>query len=221
MKGKKSRSIQELRLKDVAPDFEVTTTSGVVRLSDYRGRWVLLFAHAADFTPVCTSEIIQLAKMYKRFRNLNCEVISLSLDSTYTHVAWVKSIKEQHGTDVPFPMIGDQGHNVARAYGLLPTDPEKNGTGRSTVLIDNEGHIRLLQHYPLAVGRSVTEILRVLQAAQLADQEGAVLPADWRPGEALMHAPADKLETQASKRHRPFTAGWLSSMRNGLTSRFH
>lgn len=220
MKGKKTKSIHELHLNEMAPEFEVRTTSGVLRLSDYRGRWVVLFAHAADFTPVCTSEIVRLAMKYKRFRALNCEIIALSVDSKYTHMAWLQSIKEDHGIDVPFPMIGDQGRQVANVYGLVRSDTSKNCTGRSTVLIDNKGRLRMLQHYPISVGRSVNEILRVLQASQIADKEGVVLPEGWRPGEALMHPPAE-IAGKRAKRSASSATEWLSSIKGEITSRFH
>lgn len=179
-----------LCLDQPAPDFEVMTTTGQLRLSDYQGRWVVLFAHPADFTPVCTSEIVSLSKLYGQFKNLNTEVIGLSLDSHFTHLAWLRSIERAFNLSVPFPIIDDQNRRVAEQYGMVASNSSSISTMRSTFIIDDEGRLRLMQHYPMWVGRSVEEILRVLSALQFADREAAAMPEGWQPGQAALALPA-------------------------------
>lgn len=181
---------RSMSLQQLAPDFEVMTTAGQLRLSDYQGRWVVLFAHPADFTPVCTSEIVRLAKVYNQFRNLNTEIIGLSVDSHYTHVAWLKSIEDSFGIKVPFPIIDDQSQEIASLYGMVHPDSSTTATMRSTFIIDDEGILRLMLHYPMWVGRSVAEILRVLRALQTSDRDDVALPEGWRPGKAVVELPA-------------------------------
>lgn len=222
MGKRKEQVFQEPHLNELAPDFEVMTTSGVLRLSDYRGRWVVLFAHMADFTPVCTSEIVRLAEMYQQFRDLNCEIISLSVDSRYTHAAWLQSIKENFGVSVPFPMIDDQSHAVANAYGMVHPDCSKTCTVRSTFLIDNEGRLRMRQHYPDWVGRSIPEILRVVKAVQLSDHDDVAIPEGWRPGDPVVRPPAqDAAEHRNELRVKPGSEGWFSSLRKEIFDRHH
>lgn len=197
--GGATRPRRCLSLQQLAPDFEVTTTAGRLRLSDYQGRWVVLFAHPADFTPVCTSEIVRLAEVYPQFRKLNAEVVGLSVDSHYTHLAWLKSIEETFGIEVPFPMIDDQSREVADLYGMVHPDSSPAATMRSTFIIDDEGILRLMLHYPMWVGRSVSEILRVLQALQTSDRDKVALPEGWRPGNDVVEMP-DRTTAAAQKK---------------------
>ncbi|NNF52341.1 MAG: peroxiredoxin [Gammaproteobacteria bacterium] len=216
MARKRKRNYHELHLNELAPDFEVATISGVIRLSDYRGRWVVLFSHPADFTPVCTSEIVRLAELYQQFRALNCEIIGLSVDSQYTHVAWLDAIRKSCGIKVPFPIIDDQGRKIANKYGMIHPDSSTTCTVRSTFIIDDEGRLRMLQHYPIWVGRSLDEILRVLQAAQTSDREGVALPESWHPGDAAVDLPAEPLA--ASKNS---LSEWFSSIKKDVFARHH
>lgn len=180
-----------LCLNQPAPDFEVMTTDGVLRLSDYQGRWVVLFSHPADFTPVCTSEIVRLAKLDSKFKKLNTQVIGLSVDSRYTHLAWLRSIEDAFGIKVPFPMIDDQSRAVADLYGMVHPSSSTTATMRSTFIIDDSGLLRLILHYPMWVGRSIGEILRVLQALQVADRDKVALPEGWKPGREVVELPAE------------------------------
>ncbi len=186
-------------LNEAAPDFEVMTTAGLIRLSDYQGRWVVLFAHPADFTPVCTSEIVALAKSYKSFRESNCELVGLSVDSRYAHIAWLRAIKERFGVEVPFPIIEDQTMKVARRYGMIHPGASDTAAVRATFFIDDKGVMRAMIYYPMSVGRSVKEIIRVVQALQAGDKNGVVLPEGWKPGEEGIELPPETI-VEANRR---------------------
>ncbi len=211
-----------LHLNEIAPDFEVVTTAGVIRLSDYRGRWVVLFAHPADFTPVCTSEIVRLAKLYQRFRDFNCEIVSVSVDSRYTHLAWLHAIEQNFGVKVPFPMVDDQSRLVANLYGMVHPQSSQTSSVRSTFIIDNEGRLRLIQFYPMWVGRSVNEILRVLQALQISDRDSVALPEGWRPGKSVVEMPPESLpEERAMKKPSHSAMSWFSFRDEGTEKLGH
>lgn len=176
---------------DKAPEFEAETTKGVINFpADYEGKWVVLFSHPGDFTPVCTTEFITFAQMADEFAELNTELIGLSIDSTPSHHAWVKSIegidwKDYKGTKVNFPIINDLSMDVSGKYGMVHS---KGGTAtiRAVFIIDDKGIVRLIMYYPASVGRNMDEIKRVVQALQKADSASAATPADWRPGEPLI-----------------------------------
>lgn len=197
--GGGNRARRSLSLHQPAPDFDVMTTAGHLRLSDYQGRWVVLFAHPADFTPVCTSEIVQLSRVYQQFKNINTEIVGLSVDSHYTHLAWFESIEESFGIKVPFPMIDDQNREVATLYGMVHPDSSTTATMRSTFIIDDEGILRLMLHYPMWVGRSIAEILRVLHALQASDRDQVALPEGWRPGNEVVELP-DRTKAAAQRK---------------------
>ncbi len=186
-------------LNEPAPDFEVMTTAGVIRLSDYQGRWLVLFAHPADFTPVCTSEIVELARQYKNFRAANCELVGLSVDSRFSHIAWLRAIQEKFGVEVPFAIIEDQTMEVARTYGMIHPGASDTTAVRAAFVIDDKGIMRAMIYYPMSIGRSVKELLRVVQALQVADQSGVVLPEGWKPGDEAVECPPETV-TEASRR---------------------
>ncbi|WP_025813177.1 peroxiredoxin, partial [Komagataeibacter kakiaceti] len=165
--------MRPLRIGDVAPDFQARTTKGEVRLSDFRGRWLVLFSHPADFTPVCTSEFIALARAADRFAALDCALLGLSVDSLYAHLAWLDAIQDRFGVEIPFPLVEDPSMAVARAYGMLDPTAQNSATVRATYVIDPAGTIRALLWYPMTVGRSVDELLRLVAALRRSD-EGAV-----------------------------------------------
>jgi len=188
------------RIDDVAPDFEARTTQGLVRLSDYRGRWLLFFSHPADFTPVCTSEFVALENARDRFGALNCDLLGLSVDSLYAHIAWVKDIEERFGVRIAFPIVEDISMAVSRAYGMIHEASATTAAVRSVFFIDPEGIVRALIHYPMNVGRSVDELLRVLAALQEAEASDVATPEGWRPGEAAVLPPPldqDEADTRA------------------------
>ena len=143
------------RINEPAPDFTARTTHGSRSLQDYRGKWLILFSHPADFTPVCTTEFLAFAKSYDRFRKLGCELLGLSVDSTYSHLAWVRNIKEKFGVDIPFPIIDDLSMRVAHDYGMIQPGASDTSAVRATFFIDPEGKVRAMVYYPMTNGRSI------------------------------------------------------------------
>lgn len=178
-----------LHLGDIAPDFAARTTMGDVRLSDYRGRWLVLFFHPADFTPVCTSEFVSLSRAADQFAALDCRLLAVSVDSLYSHLAWVRAIRDNFGVTVRFPMVEDPSMVIGRAYGMVADSATDAGTIRSTYIIDPLGVIRAMTCYPATVGRSVVELLRVVAALQRVDSEDVVTPEGWRPGDDVLLPP--------------------------------
>ena len=156
------------RLRQPAPDFEAPTTHGLKKLSDYRGKWLVLFSHPADFTPVCTTEFIAFAKAYEQFRALNCELLGLSIDSNFSHIAWERNINEKFGVEIPFPIIADLSMEVARAYGMIQPGESDTSAVRATFVIDPDGKLRPMVYYPMSNGRSIPELLRLGKAIQTA-----------------------------------------------------
>lgn len=180
-----------LRMGDPAPDFEARSTGGPVRLSDYKGRWLVFFSHPADFTPVCTTEFVALAKAHDRFAALGCALLGLSVDSLYAHLAWTRAIKELFKIEIPFPVIEDPSMMVGRAYGMIGETAENSSGVRAAYFIDPNGIIRAITHYPLTIGRSIEEMVRMVEALQVSSSGERLAPADWRPGEPLL-LPADE-----------------------------
>lgn len=188
------------RIGEPAPPFRVRTTQGIRALADYRGRWLLFFAHPADFTPVCTTELVAFAKAHDRFAARNCDLLALSVDSVYAHLAWLGTIRERLGVTVPFPIAEDVSLAIARAYGMLHPSAGDTATVRATFLIDPHGIVRVLLYYPMSMGRNVEEILRVVAAAQETDARGVSTPVDWQPGDpTLLPAPQTAAEAEAAR----------------------
>jgi len=190
------------RINELAPLFEAASTHGTIRLQDYRGKWLVLFSHPADFTPVCTTEFVAFARLYPEFLASNCDLLGLSVDSPYSHVAWLRSIEEHFGVQVLFPVIADLKLEVATAYGMMHPKDLDTATVRSTFIIDPEGRIRTIIYYPMTTGRSVREILRVVQALQTADDNQAATPESWQPGDKLVAYPPfspEEAEARASQ----------------------
>ena len=199
-----------LRVGDVAPDFEARTTMGPVNLSSFRGRWLLLFSHPADFTPVCTSEFVALARAADRFAALNCALLAVSVDSLYAHLAWVRAIHEAFGVTVNFPIVEDTSMNVGRAFGMIADDATDSATMRSSFFIDPDGIIRASCCYPPTVGRSVDEMLRVIAALQRVDADHIVTPAGWQPGDDVLLPPSSN---QAAVLALPDDPAWFHRRR--------
>ena len=189
------------RINEPAPDFEAKSTHGIIRLSDFtsKGKWVLLFSHPADFTPVCTTEFVEFARRAAEFDRLNVQLIGNSIDSVYSHIAWVRNIEQNFGVKVGFPVIADLDQKVARAFGMVHEAVSDTATVRAVFFIDPKGTIRALLYYPLSLGRNVDEILRVFQALQTAEQGACATPANWRPGDAVI-VPAPVTQQDAEKR---------------------
>lgn len=177
------------RIGERAPDFEALTTQGPLTMSDLRGQWVVLFSHPADFTPVCTTEFVALARRAEEFARRNVKLIGLSIDSIHSHLAWLRNIEEKLGAKIPFPVIADVDMRVANNFGMIHPEASTTATVRGLFVIDPEGFIRAMIYYPLQNGRSVDEILRLVDALQTTDQHHVATPADWHPGEKVIVPP--------------------------------
>jgi peroxiredoxin (alkyl hydroperoxide reductase subunit C) len=155
-------------------------------LKDYKGKWVVLFSHPADFTPVCTTEFIEFAKRYHEFEKRNAQLIGLSVDSVYSHIAWLLQIEKISGIEVKFPVIADLSMDVARLYGLIHERASTTSTVRAVFFIDPEGVVRALIYYPASTGRNIEEIIRVLDSLIYADSFMIATPANWKAGEDVI-----------------------------------
>lgn len=187
------------RLNEKAPSFEATTTHGTIRLSDYEGSWLILFSHPADFTPVCTTEFAAFAEIAPAMRERNVELLGLSIDSVYSHLAWMRSIRESLGVDVPFPVIADLDRAVATAYGMIMPGESKTEASRCVFVIDPAGIVRAMVYYPLTTGRNMKELLRLVDALQVADANQVATPANWEAGQKVI-VPAPKTMEDLEKR---------------------
>jgi len=187
------------RLNEAAPDFTTNTTHGVKSLSDYKGKWLILFSHPADFTPVCSTEFMAFANHYSDFQEKNCELLGLSIDSIFSHIAWVKSIKDNFDVEIQFPIIDDLSMNVANAYGMIQPGASDTSAVRSTFLIDPDGVLRAMIYYPMSNGRSIPEFLRLLTALQTSDEHGVATPEGWKAGEQVI-VPPPKTVAEANER---------------------
>ncbi len=204
------------RLDEPAPYFEARSTQGLVKLSDYKGKWLVFFSHPADFTPVCASEFVAFAKRSAEFRELNCELLGLSIDSVYAHLAWRESIKDRFGVAIDFPIIDDVSMQVARLYGLAQTVDGHTAAVRALFIIDDRGVLRAMIWYPVTTGRSVEEVLRVVRALQTADRHQVVTPEGWKPGDKTVEVPPDTVADTDAKRDITFgCVDWYYREREG------
>jgi peroxiredoxin (alkyl hydroperoxide reductase subunit C) len=185
------------RIGDKAPAFTATTTQGEIRFpAQYAGSWIILFSHPADFTPVCTSEFMTFATRESEFEALNCKLVGLSVDGLYSHIAWLRTIKEKiefkgmKNVEVKFPLIEDITMEVAKKYGMIQPGESSTKAVRAVFLIDPKGVIRAIVYYPLSTGRNFDELLRLVEAVQTADAFSVATPADWRPGDPVIVPPA-------------------------------
>ncbi len=181
------------RIGDPAPAFTAITTQGEINFpADYEGRWVILFSHPADFTPVCTSEFMTFAMMEEELRAYNTELVGLSIDGLYSHIAWLRTIKEKmtfrgwSNVEVNFPLIEDITMHVATLYGMIMPGESSTKAARAVFFIDPKGIVRTILYYPQSMGRNFDEILRIIKALQTADAFGVATPADWQPGERVI-----------------------------------
>lgn len=181
------------RIGDKAPSFTAKTTQGDINFpDDYLGKWSILFSHPADFTPVCTSEFMTFASMQDEFDALNCQLVGLSVDGLYSHIAWLRTIKEKieykgmKNIEVTFPLIEDISMNVASKYGMISPKESATQAVRAVFFVDPKGIIRTIVYYPLSLGRNFDELKRILIGLQTADEFGVALPADWRPGDDVI-----------------------------------
>lgn len=199
-----------VRIGEAAPDFLARSTEGMVRLSDYRGRWLVFFSHPGDFTPVCTSEFIDLARAHERFAALGCSLLGHSVDSLFSHLGWIRLIRDETGVVVPFPIVEDVGLSIARRFGMLAADAASAASVRATYFIDPDGIVRAQICYPASVGRSVEEMLRLVAALQQTAGGDRLAPSGWQPGgKTLALPPMTAAEVLASETGKP----WLCSGR--------
>jgi len=167
------------------PSFEAQTTHGKIKFPDYyRGKWVVFFSHPADFTPVCTTEFVAFQKRYSRFKELNCELLGLSIDQVFSHIKWVEWIREKLGVEIEFPIIADDQGKIAQLMGMIHPGKGTN-TVRAVFIIDPEGILRAILYYPQEVGRNMDEILRVVRALQVSDEKQVAIPANWPNNELI------------------------------------
>jgi peroxiredoxin 2/4 len=169
-----------------APDFEAQTTQGTLRLSDYKGTWLILFSHPADFTPVCTTEFIAFSEIYEELKKRNVELLGLSVDSVSSHIAWARNVEEKMGVKIPFPIIADLNKEVSKKFGMIQPGESKTETVRCVFIIDPESKIRTMLYYPLSTGRNMSEIIRIIDALQTSDKYHVATPANWKPGDAVV-----------------------------------
>jgi peroxiredoxin (alkyl hydroperoxide reductase subunit C) len=189
---------------DVAPSFTAQTTHGTINFpKDYEGKYVILFSHAADFTPVCTTEFVAFAKRYEQFKQLNSELIGLSIDQVYSHIKWVEWIKWKLSVDIEFPIIADNRGRISSLYGMLHSEANNSQTVSSVFMIDTYSIIRAIMFYPNSIGRNVDEIIRLLKAIRTSDQKEVALPAGWPNNEIIGNkviVPAATNELEAQER---------------------
>lgn len=185
------------RIGDKAPAFKAVTTQGEINFPEqYKGSWVILFSHPADFTPVCTSEFMTFARLEDQFENANCKLVGLSVDGLYSHIAWLRTIKDKieyrgmKNMEVKFPLIEDITMEVAKKYGMIQPGESNTKAVRAVFVIDPKGIIRTIIYYPLSLGRNFDELYRVVLALKTADEFSVATPADWRPGDEVIVPPA-------------------------------
>jgi peroxiredoxin 2/4 len=193
-----------------APCFKAESTQGPINFpEDFKGKWVIFFSHPADFTPVCTTEFMTFASMQPEFENLNCKLLGLSIDSTYSHIAWLRTIKEKiefrgmKGVEVTFPVISDLTMEVSKAFGMLQPSASTTQAVRAVFLIDPEAYVRAILYYPLSNGRNMEEIKRLLMAMQLSDKHKVATPANWQPTEDVIVPPPGSCGTAKERVEQP------------------
>ena len=183
------------RIGDKAPDFEALTTKGKIKFSEFaKDKWVIMFSHPADFTPVCTTEMSGFAQRKGEFETLNTELLGLSIDSIHAHLGWVNNVREKTDVYFDFPIIADLDMKVAKLYGMLQPNESETAAVRAVFFIDPEKKIRLIMYYPLNVGRNMNEILRSLEALQTSDKYGVAMPLDWKKGDKVVVPPPKTLD---------------------------
>lgn len=203
------------RLGQPAPPFEAQTTHGEIRLEDFRGSWLILFSHPADFTPVCTTEFVAFAEIAPELRKRGVELCGLSIDSIYSHIAWIHNIEGNFGVKIPFPVIADLNKEVATLYGMVMPGESKTEASRCVFVIDPNGVVRAMIYYPLTTGRNTQEILRLIDALQTTDQHAVATPANWKPGEKVIVPPPATTDAADERMKAGYeTKDWYFSKRS-------
>ena len=203
------------RINDPAPDFEAKTSQGTLKLSDLKGKWVVLFSHPADFTPVCTTEFVEFAKRSDEFKQRNAQLVGLSVDSVTAHIAWIRNIEQHFGVKVDFPVIADLDTKVAEKYGLIHPAASETATVRAVFIIDDKQKIRALIYYPMTCGRNIDEVLRAIDALQTADANACATPANWKKGEQVIVPPPQTTEDAEKRMQSDYeVTDWYFSKRS-------
>ena len=203
------------RLNEPAPSFDALTTDGRRTNADYKGKWLILFSHPADFTPVCTTEFMAFAKRADDFAALDTELLGLSIDSHYAHIAWMRSIRDMFGVEIPFPIIADLDMKVAQAFGMIQPGASDTQAVRATFIIDPEGILRAMVYYPMTNGRSVDEFVRLVTALQTSDQNKVATPENWQPGQdVIVPTPQTAVAAEARMSEGFETRDWYFSTRS-------
>lgn len=193
------------RIGDIAPDFEAVTTTGKLKFSEFnKDKWVILFSHPADFTPVCTTELSEFARQQDYFTSQNTKLIGLSIDSIHSHVAWVHNVKEKLGVLMNFPIIADIDMHVAKLYGMLQPGESETAAVRAVFFIDPRGKIRLMMYYPLNVGRNMDEIKRALLALQTSDANKCAMPVNWKQGDQVIVPPPTTVDAMTERENSTY-----------------
>ena len=200
-----------VKIGQKAPEFDAITSFGPKSLNDYKGKWLVLFSHPGDFTPVCTTEMIAFARAYTYFQKLNTELLGLSIDSNPSHLAWIYDIYCRTGIELPFPIIADRSGQIARKYGMISNDVSSTETVRNVFIIDDKGIVRTIFVYPLNVGRFIPEIIRTVQALQMADCSKGSTAANWMPGQPVI-VPAPKTFNELLERQN-----YINENQNGIS----
>lgn len=198
-----------IELNGPAPDFEANSTHGMIRLSTWnKDKWVILFSHPADFTPVCSTELSEFARRNDEFTRRNTKLIGLSIDSIHSHLAWRENLKQILDVEIPYPLIADLDMGVAKKYGMIHENTNPTATVRAVFLVDPKRNVRALVYYPMNVGRSIDEIMRLLDALQTTDANACATPVNWKPGEKVVVPPpktvSDVKERESHKEYERF-----------------
>ena len=198
------------RIGDMAPAFKADSTQGPISFpEDYKGRWVILFSHPGDFTPVCTSEFMIFGDMYRQFKERNCELLGLSVGSVGSHIAWLRTIQEKieyrgiKNLEIKFPLLEDLSMEISRSYGMIQPSQSSTKTVRTVFFIDPKGIVRASINYPMVLGRNMDEIMRVLVGLQTIDERSVALPANWQEGDDIIVAAANTFEKAAERMANP------------------
>ena len=189
------------QLNAPAPDFRAVSTQGEISLSQFKGKWVVLFSHPADFTPVCTTELVEFARLQDEFDRRNVQLIGLSVDSVYAHIAWLRNMEQHFGVTIRYPVIADLDMKVAQAYGMIHAGAASTATVRCVFVIDDQGLVRAMLYYPLTNGRNMGEIIRLVDALQTHERHKVATPANWQPGDPVI-LPAPLTKDAAEQRLR-------------------
>ena len=202
------------RLNAPAPDFRAVSTQGEISLAQFKGKWVVLFSHPADFTPVCTTELVEFARLQEEFDRRNVQLIGLSVDSVYAHIAWIRNMEQHFGVTIRYPIIADLDMKVAEAYGMIHAGAASTATVRCVFVIDDQGLVRAMLYYPLTNGRNMQEIVRIVDALQTHERHQVATPANWQPGDpVILPAPLTQGAAEARLREGYDARDWYFATR--------